>query len=825
MTSGVGCELFIDGVRFADGQAGEDPAEPVAMSALSITWGRTTTVDQPDAATCEFDVADPLGGPRFSDTLRTGLSVVVNATATVTPDPTAPAFENGGFDDVTYGPPWTETRRNLVSDPRAVTGTTPWWVGNPNVISRVSGAAFGEQYAERLTITSANVMRGGFAVGAVTAGQRYTVRFAARGSVSRANWSVVIRGRANIVSGTGQTSVASAQTVDTAVREYEYTFTATASIADAAVVLVNAATGAAGEWFEITRAALEVDDTTGQGFFDGATVSPDPQYRYQWTATPNQSPSAQQRGTATPVAPPTVLAGATVAVIARGDAPSLPNVAQLSASANTVTAVFAPAPFSTLPEAWDDLPVTTAGDSWAVRGFVQTIPGALVTIAPALFTGPNDHAPTVLAGTTYAATGGWVEYSGSVPISTAGRFVGVAVRIVGIRPAWADLPSAQTWTGTPGTWADYALGAVDSLNVEPPTITTETVAVFAGRITDLDAQWDDATGGNLVHVTATDFTADLDNVNIGDDPWSVEPMGDRFARILSLSGLAVSSVIDDTVSPIPVSYQDVDNQAAAGLLKDLSQSVDGILWAAFHRTIGAYLRVEDPSNRTPLFTLDDSSGLVVVVPAADADDALTLSACDVLRDPIHWAQSVSDVSTRVAVTWLEQGVDDDGMPTTTERTVTVIDGTLEPDYGVRRISYSTLLQAESDATNVANRILNRTSLTGWRASGFTVDDADLDAADEATMIRLLDGTQRIGLPILVTDLPEWAPVPGGQLPIYLEGGTYRFEQGLWVLALDVTRAGAQGASVDWAGLDPSWAWADFSPTVSWVDLIGVSYTP
>jgi hypothetical protein len=75
------CELFIDGVRYPDGQPGEDPGNPFAVSGLSIQWGRDNTLDQPGPAQCTFTVLDPPGGTvRFDDTVRLGSAVAVYST-------------------------------------------------------------------------------------------------------------------------------------------------------------------------------------------------------------------------------------------------------------------------------------------------------------------------------------------------------------------------------------------------------------------------------------------------------------------------------------------------------------------------------------------------------------------------------------------------------------------------------------------------------------------------------------------------------------------------------------------------------------------------
>ena len=178
--------------------------------------------------------------------------------------------------------------------------------------------------------------------------------------------------------------------------------------------------------------------------------------------------------------------------------------------------------------------------------------------------------------------------------------------------------------------------------------------------------------------------------------------------------------------------------------------------------------MEDPSLRAALLTLieDPDSGLIVIVDS-DPDGALHISSCDVLRDPISWTQSVSDIATRVSVTWKSQGVDDDGNPTTEDVTERIIDAPLELRHGTRAVSISTELQSADDAQDVASRVLARTSSNAWRAEGLTLDDEDIAPTDEliTLLLTLLDGTSRIGSAIILTDLPDWAPA-GESVGVY-----------------------------------------------------------
>jgi len=92
------CVLWIDGVRYADGQPAEPDTDPVALTGLAVTWGRETTIDQPAPASCVFTVLDRPGGVRFDQRLRIGARVQVRADATIYPDPDVPIFADPGFE-------------------------------------------------------------------------------------------------------------------------------------------------------------------------------------------------------------------------------------------------------------------------------------------------------------------------------------------------------------------------------------------------------------------------------------------------------------------------------------------------------------------------------------------------------------------------------------------------------------------------------------------------------------------------------------------------------------------------------------------------------
>jgi len=496
-------------------------------------------------------------------------------------------------------------------------------------------------------------------------------------------------------------------------------------------------------------------------------------------------------------------------------------------TAGVPAAVFlAPAPFEpagTNPDAWDAIPTTAVGQTWAASVSVWVPLGASVTVRAALFTGPYATAGTP-AGTprTVDGTGAWQTLTAEHTTQVDDQWVGLWLRLEPTGPAWDQVDPALTWDQVDPalTWDDQGTLYIDDASVVAPAAgTSRGVLVFSGRITDLHTTWD---GGPTLEVAAVGFSADLDNVLIGDVPWPVESVDTRTHRILALAGLPITIDIDTSIDQTLLTWRDVDAQGAAGLLQEIAVSVDAVLWPAVHQTIGAYLRLEDPALRVALLELALVDGVITVV-QGDPGTGFDLSACMVLRDPVTWVQDVADVITRAQVGWLLQGVDDKGKPTTTQVQEVLVDAALEAQHGVRAVSLSTQLQAAVDASDVAQRILSRSSPDAWRADGLTVDDDDVNPgpAGVALVLDLLDGTSRIGAPLVLGDLPPWSPA-GAAAAVYLEGGTFQFVDGRWVLALTVSAGAGLGGSAAWDELDPAWTWNQWDPNLTWNDLRGAA---
>jgi hypothetical protein len=511
-------------------------------------------------------------------------------------------------------------------------------------------------------------------------------------------------------------------------------------------------------------------------------------------------------------------------------------------STRAVVATFTPGtpvPVGGNPAAWDAIPRAAAGQSWlaamdvALPAMFAGYSGWRAEVVPVSFTAP--WAPGTAQPPALPITGG-TTHSGTYP-PTPGTWQGVRVTIWPTGPAWQEL-NTSTWDSLAAipTWDALSTFTVDNVKLTaPPAGTQRSALVFSGRITDMEARFDSDSGATLIDITAQDQRAELANRDVGDVPWLAERLDARVARIITSSGQAIGYRIDTSMQALGVSWRDIDRQGALTLLQEMAISGDGVLWAAASLTTGPYLDFESLGERPALSGLTQGADSIVVIgPITSVPGSVALDACSLSREPVRWIQDVADVSTRVAVTWREQTLNDKGQPAPTDRVATASDAALEDIVGTRRIAISTQLSGSSDAVTLANSTLGRTSTPGWRLAGLHWEaetDAPMDSAALGRMMTLLDGTTRNGCPVVITNLPAWSPIVGRtDIPLFVEGGTYTSQDGAWVLDLTTSAPTAAGRSAAWQDFPSTphpvtaWRWQDMAPSIRWLDLSGTAVT-
>lgn len=805
------CRVYLDGVRYADGGTpGEVDTDPVVLTDLRVEWGRDNTLDQPDPSTCSFTVLDVAGGRRALDDFRIGSRIDIVASATIYPDPTVPTIADPGFE-------------------AAPVGSTPASSTTNATVLVVAGGAYGAHAARIEPVRAESVAAVLFPPAPFSASPTawdalprsaggQTWRYGA--TVSRPQLAglpgVVIR-----VEPVGFT----APRADAVVR-----FAAGAGLTSPAdapngwIVLVDDIVPPDDLWLGL-RVEVGVgpawDDVDPALSWDALVYAPPwtlVATNYALTPAGNNLAGFETNGLGTlalvagwstwPSCVRHTRASTGSARLGVKVATTLPTSAtvtvrvQLRASAAaTVSFYLRPDTASTTNQVVLATGVTVAAGV-SSRTYTVTSPAAALSatggVALVWASGAvND---------TLDVTGIQVEVGATV----GAFFDGDTADTVADRYSWAGTVKAsastyETAAGLPA-WDDLGAALVDDLVMLAPAAGAARQGnVFSGRVTDLEAAYDEGVGGTLLDVICQSHLAELGNRYVGDTPWSKETLSARFSRIVAASGQDIAYTVDPGVAGYQVSWRDVDNQPAARLLYELAQSVAGALWLASSMTTGPYVWLEDIDARPALSILVRQADLVIrIIPnPALVDGALSISACDVLLDPVRWVQTTEDDSTRIAVTWRDQTLDTEGNQDPTDRTLTIVDDAAEVVGGQRRIALSTQLTTEADADRVGDALLGRVRAPGWRLAGLTIrlalETDRLDARLLGLVMSILDATSRIGLALSLTDLPAWSPPSlGSPLPLYLEGGRFTNTDGAWELELLTSDARAQGASeIEW----------------------------
>jgi hypothetical protein len=154
----------------------------------------------------------------------------------------------------------------------------------------------------------------------------------------------------------------------------------------------------------------------------------------------------------------------------------------------------------------------------------------------------------------------------------------------------------------------------------------------------------------------------------------------------------------------------------------------------------------------------------------------------------------------------------------------VTDPVAQATYGARGLSVGTILTTQTDALDLAAWLLaSHVPSDAWAGSGMEWDLASAernDATAQALVRNLLDSSTRPGLPIVLTNLPEWTPTAAAA-GMFVEGGTYRYRDGAWTLALDTASAVGVGQTMTFAQTNRTVRYVDVDPAVSYLEMNGV----
>lgn len=468
-------------------------------------------------------------------------------------------------------------------------------------------------------------------------------------------------------------------------------------------------------------------------------------------------------------------------------------------------------PEGTNTEAWDNLGRAGRAGRYTLSQMITLPPNTSATLHAVYYSRPWASATTVSPPLATRATSGLLHAAITIPAAQIGKWVGILVRIQPIGPAWSQLTAS--WSITTRTWQSLATIAIGSQTLTRLDSALYDATVFEGRISDSSVAWDDAARRPRLDLAAVDFTADLANQYIGEDPWPEETALSRALRLRDLAREQVALAVDEPAAQTMIARRDVDNQPIMRLLEDLATTTGTVLWPITHAATGPALQFEDPGNRAALYRL--------IIPAT-GPATLDIKATGATRLPSSLfprsgptiSKAPGEIATIAAVQWATVTVED-GKLNREEHTTTTTNPALLDQIGPRTISVTTDLVSDADAHALAVRALALASPAGWMLDNLTWDTS-LPGSEPLAILNALDATRRVGLPLILTDLPEW--IPGAPaIPVYLDGGHYTHNGKAWILDLTTIKAAYPAASIQWGQAPPPLTWTRGS-ALTWNDI-------
>lgn len=482
-------------------------------------------------------------------------------------------------------------------------------------------------------------------------------------------------------------------------------------------------------------------------------------------------------------------------------------------------------PYHTKANAWDKVP-RFSPDRAITLTFVlnQQVSALTLTVTPIYYPSPWAETGVADIQRTIRITN---PPSGTVTITSLGAggqlinldprhegdWVGFRVTAVINGARFVDEPNR--FGASIRRWQDYS-GLVMTNAVIHGTINpTRTSTIFSGRIAAAPISYDETLKAARINLECNDWTVDLENKKVGAKPFAVEPTSARLAHILALCPGVQVEPLSAATSARLLSARDIDAQKPMDLLRELAISNDALLWPLSHSTRGEYFKFEDQSSRKSLYRIAWDPDTGNAIPQARPPQGIVVSARAITRAGFTVDRDLSDLATVTRVVYKIMDVDEkqhdvDVVATAPER---------EREYGTRELRVSTWLARKEDAEALATSLLNRTGPGGWVITGSQVT-SDHPTISGDTIASLLDASTRAGLAVTLTDLPPW--VPGSpNVPVYLDGGTYRYSKGVWTFNLSLTRAATSGGAIIWRQLHTHAAW-DRMGELTFADIASLS---
>lgn len=330
--------------------------------------------------------------------------------------------------------------------------------------------------------------------------------------------------------------------------------------------------------------------------------------------------------------------------------------------------------------------------------------------------------------------------------------------------------------------------------------------VFAGRVSDLTLTHDED-GDALLDVTAMGLCTSLSAVQMGDNPW---PQQDGNARAAAIQAALPPSSPVWFIGPtngaqVTYARQDVDNRDAWSIITEFGWSMGQIGWPSSRTVTGGTLQpavqFSQPKAVWDAVGVDDRRvnrrvpvTKMYTAPAAGTGnpapvDTVCIDACDVDLEGTAFTANPDDTQQSMRITYGPS----DAQGTAYWNLNTSADPTrmFEVTSGVIEASVSTV--AGWWFYNMTNWGYDFDA--PWAVGAIRLDPDTVTGIDDFHLVMavVLSEAQRIEYPVLLQAMPTWVPwrlktshEVAPHVVGRLQGGVYTFEDGRWVLEMNVT---------------------------------------
>jgi hypothetical protein len=303
---------------------------------------------------------------------------------------------------------------------------------------------------------------------------------------------------------------------------------------------------------------------------------------------------------------------------------------------------------------------------------------------------------------------------------------------------------------------------------------------FAGRVTDIAQQWEDAGTETpdrvTVQIIAAAPLADVGRRVVGDTPFPQELDGARVTRVMSLAGVTLDPLFSDP-GTVQILGRDIDSRAALEVAQSTAESAGGIIW----HTRAGLIRYADADHRR------------------GTQPALFLDACDVLVTPT-WRRTTEGLINKVSIGYGATPEAGEQPRYVSERADS------QTRYGRYELSATTELAAAADAQRMGDLLLTRNHDPVWVMSDLPIAVKDLTLTQTQALLAL-----EVGSLVDLTGLPASGAAPTSAA-LWVEGWTERLLWGDHEISLSVSGFCRTAPAPRWNDVDPARTWDTFPGT-------------